>query len=224
MASMFKKKNKSKPDHSEAHENWLEKSVARKMQLEATAKNPSVPFDPYTFPLGEKMPQEVPAYVEVAAGSRNKYEWDQELGVLMLDRVLHSAMHYPNDYGFIPQTLCGDGDPLDILIMGTQPLVPGCVVKCRPIAYMTMEDEKGTDEKVLAVLSGDAMYYDVKKLEDLPDHKLLEISHFFETYKGLEKGKWAKVGAWSGTEDTYKLIEDTHKSFLLKEAQLEKDM
>ena len=94
-------------------------------------------FDPYSYPLGSKFPSEVPVYIEVSAGSRNKYEWDQEVGVLALDRVLHSAVHYPANYGFIPQTLCGDGDPLDILVLGSnQPLIPGCIVKARPIGYM----------------------------------------------------------------------------------------
>jgi len=160
----------------------------------------------------------------VSAGSRNKYEWDQEYGVMMLDRVLHSAVHYPNDYGFIPQTLCGDGDPLDILVMGTQPLAVGCIVKARPIAYMVMEDEKGMDEKVLAVLSNDANFAHVEKFEDLAKHKLAEVSNFFETYKQLEKDKWAKVGGWKNTDETYELIKKTHENFIEQEKLLEESM
>ncbi len=164
-------------------------------------------IDPYSMKIeSDKFPSEVPAFIEVSKESRNKYEWDHELGALCLDRVLHSAVHYPNDYGFIPRTLCGDGDPLDVLVIGTSPLVPGCVVKIRPLAYMIMEDEKGLDEKVLAVLAKDAHYSEWKTMRDIPEHKLREIAHFFETYKALEKGKWAKVGGWKGTEDTYELI------------------
>jgi len=122
-------------------------------------------------------------------------------------------MHYPNDYGFIPSTLCDDGDPLDVLVMGTQPIVPGAVVTIRPIAYMVMEDEKGMDEKVLAVLKNDAMMEDIQSIDDVPSHKLKEISHFFETYKALEKNKWAKVGEWKGTKETYGLIKQSQKQF-----------
>mmetsp|Transcript_5528 Transcript_5528/g.11369 ORF Transcript_5528/g.11369 Transcript_5528/m.11369 type:complete len:247 (+) Transcript_5528:167-907(+) len=227
---MFKKKNSKKAAAAAAaaasdEETWLEKSVARKMSMEnLTHGKRLTPFDPYTFDLGTKWPEELPVFIEVAMGSRNKFEWDQDAGVLMLDRVIHSSMHYPNDYGFIPSTLCDDGDPLDILVMGTQPLVPGCICKARPIAYMVMEDEKGMDEKVLAVLANDAMFSDVHTLEDLPSHKLREISHFFETYKALERNKWAKVGEWHGTEETYELIKRSHNAFLEKSQAIEESL
>ena len=113
-------------------------------------------YSPYTLPLKMKnYPREIPVFIEVSKGSRNKYEYNKTTGLLMLDRVLHSAVYYPYDYGFIPQTLCDDGDPLDILVMGTSPMIPGSVAMARPICYMIMEDEKGKDEKVLAVLSED---------------------------------------------------------------------
>jgi inorganic pyrophosphatase len=200
-----KKMDVKKKEDSE----WLVKAVQRKLSF--TDKH--APFDPYSYPLGGKAPFSVPVFIEVSAGSRNKYEWDQDQGVLTLDRVLHSAVHYPNDYGFIPQTLCGDGDPLDILVMGTQPLIPGCIVRARPIAYMVMEDEKGMDEKVLAVLENDANFHHVRNFNDLAKHKLAEISNFFETYKKLEKDKWAKVGGWGDTAATHELITKSHNYY-----------
>lgn len=179
------------------------------------ASLPITVFDPYSLNINtKKFPESIPVFIEVAKESRNKYEWDHDLGCLVLDRVLHSAVHYPNDYGFIPQTLCDDGDPLDILVMGTSPLIPGCVVWVRPLCYMVMEDEKGMDEKVLGVIEKDAQYYDWNKMGDIPAHKLREISHFFETYKALEKNKWSKVGGWKPTADTYDLIQTTHKNYL----------
>jgi inorganic pyrophosphatase len=173
----------------------------------------------YDIPIGSSMPNEVMCFIEVARGSRNKYEWDNDIGFLKLDRVLHSAVFYPHNYGFIPQTLCGDGDPLDVLVMGEHPLQPGCFLDIRPIGYMVMEDEKGVDEKVLAVSTQDPHFTEVHSLRDVPEHVLREIAHFFGTYKALEKKKWAKVGGWKGTEDTKKLIEDTHKSYLKAKAK-----
>ena len=158
-------------------------------------------------------PKEVPCVIEVSAGSRNKYEYDNKLKTIVLDRVLHSACFYPYDYGFIPKTLCGDGDPLDVLVMNTSPLVPGCIVYIRPLAYLVMEDEKGKDEKVLAVSSKDAHWDEYKTLSDVPKHKLDEITQFFQTYKALEKDKWVKTGEWMGTEETYKLINETHEKY-----------
>lgn len=190
---------------------WLQKIVERFSEVH---------FDPYIYPFGDRAPDVVPVFIEVSSGSRNKYEWDQDRCVLTLDRVLHSAVHYPHDYGFIPQTICGDGDPLDIIVMGTQPLIPGCIVYARPIAYMIMEDEKGTDEKVLAVLDKDPNFYHIKSFKDLSEYKLKEISTFFETYKKLEKDKWSKVGEWKDTEATKKLIMDTHEAFLKKEQEM----
>lgn len=208
---------------------WLQKSISQftrqhEVQQQQTAAVTAVPapvvklrgpFDPYTMTIeGPKFPQQVPCFVEVSKESRNKYEWDHDLGVLCLDRVLHSAVYYPHDYGFIPQTLCGDGDPLDILVMSTAPLVPGCVVVARPICYMVMEDEKGLDEKVLAVNVKDAHFQHINTMEDLHEHTLLEISEFFATYKRLEKNKWVKIGGWHGTEETRKLVETAHATFL----------
>lgn len=168
----------------------------------------------YDIPIqGKKFPRTLPAFIEVCKGSRNKYEWDNKLGFLRLDRILHSAVFYPHDYGFIPQTLCDDGDPLDVLVISDAPIVPGCIVDVRPICYMVMEDEKGIDEKVLAVLKNDPHTQEIRSMRDVPEHMLREITHFFETYKALEKKKWAKVGGWKGTQDTYDLIERTHVAY-----------
>jgi len=126
----------------------------------AMAPLPNMPMavSVYDVPLGKRMPDVVPCFIEVSRGSRNKYEWDNSMGFLKLDRVLHSAVFYPHNYGFFPQTLCGDGDPLDVLVMGDLPLVPGSIVDVRPIAYMVMEDEKGMDEKVLVLADLRTLY------------------------------------------------------------------
>lgn len=174
----------------------------------------------YEIPIrGKNYPKEVPVFIEVKKGSRMKYEWDKDVGMLRLDRVLHSAVFYPHDYGFIPQTLCDDGDPLDVLVMGDTALEPGSIVDVRIIAYMVMEDEKGVDEKVLAVPANDPRYREVLTLRDIPEHFLREISVFFESYKKLEREKWAKVGGWKGTEDTQELLEETHKRWIEMKAK-----
>ena len=175
-------------------------------------------FDVEDLPWGEESPVVVPMFVEVAKGSRMKYEYDHSNGLLRLDRVLHSATFYPHNYGFISQTLCGDGDALDVLVMCDGVLQPGSIVDVRPIAYLVMEDEKGLDEKVLAVLADDPRFKEVNRMGDVSDHVLREIGAFFSTYKSLEKGKWAKCGGWRGTEDTHELILDTHRTYLAKKA------
>lgn len=172
-------------------------------------------YTPYTIPIESKeYPCIIPVFIEVAQGTRNKYEYDINTGFLKLDRVLHSAVFYPYNYGFIPQTICDDGDPLDILVMGTSALLPGSIANVRPICYMVMEDEKGIDEKVLGVLADDPHYSNIKNISDISEHKLLEIRQFFETYKALEKDKWVRIGGWKGKEETYKLIIKTHQAFM----------
>eukprot|EP00752_Nemacystus_decipiens_P004562 g4164.t1 len=168
----------------------------------------------YSIPIGRASPDVCNCFIEVSRESRMKYEWDEETNMLKLDRVLHGAAFYPHDYGFIPQTLCGDGDPLDVLVLGTSALQPGSIVEIRALGYMVMEDEKGLDEKVLAVPDKDPRFNHMKSLRDVPEHVLREITNFFETYKQLEKSKWVKVGGWKGTTDTHELIEQTHKRYL----------
>ncbi len=134
--------------------------------------------------------------VEVPKGSRNKYEIDHATGVIRLDRQLFTATRYPADYGFIPDTLAEDGDPLDVLVLLDEPTFPGCRVRCRPIGVLWMTDENGPDAKILAVPDDPRAGWE--DLEDLPDHLLREIRHFFDVYKDLEPGKSTDVGRWEG--------------------------
>ncbi len=141
----------------------------------------------------------VEALIEIPAGSQNKYEFDKEKGVLRLDRVLYSPVHYPADYGYIPETLEEDGDPIDILVLVTNPTIPGCIVDCRVVGVLAMEDDKGIDNKLLGVPVKDPRFSQVRDLQDVPPHKLREIEHFFQTYKDLE-GKTTVIKGWKGAE------------------------
>ncbi|MEM4367023.1 MAG: inorganic diphosphatase [Candidatus Anstonellales archaeon] len=160
----------------------------------------------------------VNAVIEVPRGSRNKYEYDKEAGVVRLDRVLHSPFFYPTDYGFIPQTWYDDEDPLDIMVYTRDPTFPGCVVEARVIGMMRMEDEKGTDDKLIAVPTGDPLYADIQDITDLPSSLLEEIAHFFERYKDLEKGKSSKVKGWFDKKDALKVLEKGRRLFKKKYA------
>ena len=155
---------------------------------------------------GTKTPDEVYVLVEVPRGSQNKYEYNHDLGVIMLDRVLYSPVHYPADYGHIPGTHCEDGDPLDVLVLVTEPTFPGCVICARPIAVMEMEDEKGLDDKVLAVPTDDPRFDQFRDIADVPPHILREIAHFFEIYKALEPNKWTKVRKWYDAAEARKRV------------------
>jgi inorganic pyrophosphatase len=137
----------------------------------------------------------VEVFVEIPRGSRNKYELDKERGILVLDRVLYSSVHYPTDYGFIPGTLALDGDALDALVVVDEPTFPGCHIIARPIGVLDMEDEKGPDQKILAVPVGDPRFSSIRDLHDIDQHWLREIENFFQTYKALED-KWTDVVGW----------------------------
>ena len=139
---------------------------------------------------------EFEALVEVPKGSRNKYEYDHRTGRIHLDRELFTATRYPADYGFVLDTLAEDGDPVDVLILLNEPTFPGCYINCRPLGVFRMRDEKGPDAKVLAVPAGDTRI-SYRELGDLPEHLLLEISHFFQVYKELEPGKSVKIEGWA---------------------------
>jgi inorganic pyrophosphatase len=145
------------------------------------------------------------AFVEIPRGSRNKYEYDEAAKTFRLDRVLYSSVHYPTDYGFIPDTLAEDGDHLDILVLVQEPTFPGCLIEARPIGGLDMADEKGPDFKVLAVPVGDPRYAHVDELADLGEHWLREIETFFATYKLLEP-KQTEVLGWHGIEETRRVI------------------
>ncbi|MBB4103936.1 inorganic diphosphatase [Allorhizobium borbori] len=159
--------------------------------------------------IGKNPPEDVNVIIEVPVGGQPiKYEMDKEAGALVVDRFLYTPMTYPGNYGFVPHTLSEDGDPVDVLICNTRPLVPGCVIKCRPIGVMVMEDDGGKDEKILAVpVPKLTRRYDhVHNYTDLPDITLKQIEHFFEHYKDLEPGKWVKIAGWQGVDVAKKLI------------------
>ncbi len=144
-------------------------------------------FHPWhDIPTGSAPPEAVTAVIEIPTNERNKYELDKELGLFRLDRVLYSAVHYPGDYGFLPRTLGDDGDPLDILVLMTIPVFPGCLVEARPIGLFHLVDKGKADEKVLAVPLGDPYAQDMRDLGDVPSHYLKEIEHFFRVDKDLE--------------------------------------
>ena len=148
----------------------------------------------------------VEVIVEIPSGSRNKYEVDQEHGVIRLDRVLYSSVHYPGDYGFIPNTMSADGDPLDALVLVQEPTFPGCHIKARPIGVLMMKDEKGVDEKILAVPTGDPRFEGILDIGDLRPHWLAEIENFFTIYKMLEK-KEILVEGWEHVEKAKEVIQ-----------------
>jgi len=140
----------------------------------------------HQLPSGPYVPDKVYCIVEIPKGSRNKYEYSKKAGVIKLDRVLYSPMHYPSDYGLIPQTYAEDGDPLDILVMVNEPTFAGCVIEARPIAIFHMIDRGDSDDKVLAVPATDPIFDDYHDINDVPRHFLNEIAHFFQTYKQLQ--------------------------------------
>lgn len=166
--------------------------------------------------IGKKCPDEVNAVIEVPTyGAPVKYELDKDSGALVVDRFIGTAMHYPCNYGFIPHTLGEDGDPLDILVITHSPLMSGVVIPCRPLGMLEMEDESGGDAKLLAV-PGEKLtplYQNVREYSDLPQSILDEIAHFFEQYKALEPGKWARVDQWRGIDDARSEIMASVKRF-----------
>jgi inorganic pyrophosphatase len=159
--------------------------------------------------IGKNPPEEVNVVIEVAIGGEPiKYEMDKEAGTLFVDRFLYTPMRYPGNYGFIPHTLSEDGDPCDVLVANTRPLIPGCVIAVRPIGVMMMEDEGGGDEKIIAVPVPKLTkrYENVKNYTDLPQITLDQIQHFFEHYKDLEPGKWVKLTGWGDATKARQLI------------------
>ena len=148
-----------------------------------------------------------PVVIEIPKGSKNKYELDKETGLLRLDRVLHSAVYYPADYGFIPRTFCGDGDPLDALVLSQEAVYPLTIVEARAIGVMRMRDEKGTDDKIVAVSVRDPAVADYRDQAQLPPHVMREVQRFFEDYKALEQ-KQVVVEDLLGPEEAVQIIRD----------------
>ncbi|MBI2464895.1 inorganic diphosphatase [Candidatus Shapirobacteria bacterium] len=169
--------------------------------------------------IGSNSPKVVNTIVEITSETRNKYEYDEELGIIKLDRVLHSPVHYPFDYGFIPETLCEDGDHLDVMVITNSPTFPGCFVEVRPIGALLMEDEHGGDEKIIAVPLHNPHFKHVKKLKDLAPHLLDEIEHFWCSYKFLEKkNKPVKLSGWVNRLQAYQLIKKSQKTYQVNPA------
>jgi inorganic pyrophosphatase len=159
--------------------------------------------------IGNNPPEDINVIIEVPVGGQPiKYEMDKEAGTLVVDRFLYTPMTYPGNYGFVPHTLCGDGDPIDVLVCNTRQLVPGCVINVRPIGVMIMEDQSGEDEKIIAVPSPHLTrrYEDVHEYTDLPEITRQQIQHFFQHYKDLEPGKWVKIGGWHDAGTARRMI------------------
>jgi len=166
----------------------------------------------HQLPPGPDVPRNVYCIVEIPKGSRNKYEYDGAKGSFKLDRMLFSSMHYPSDYGFIKDTLAEDGDPLDALVLVTEPTFPGCLIESKPIGLFKMRDEKGIDHKILCVPVGDPLWNHIDSLKDVPPHLLIEIEHFFDVYKELERKKTAVEG-WEDAESALKVIRRAQELF-----------
>jgi len=151
-------------------------------------------------------------FVEVPMGSRNKYEWDFARQTFVLDRMLFTAVRYPGDYGFIPETLALDGDHLDVVCILGEPTFPGCTIQARVLGMLDMSDDKGPDEKILAVADNDPRWQDLRELQDVPKHLLDEIAHFFEIYKDLEQ-KLVDVRGWGDRAAALQVIAEARERF-----------
>ncbi len=161
--------------------------------------------------VGEKPPHDINVVIEVPLGGEPvKYEMDKASGTLFVDRILYTAMRYPGNYGFVPHTLSGDGDPIDVLVANQRPLMSGAVISCRPVGVLFMKDEAGEDEKVIAVPSErvSAMFNHINNFRDLPEIQRRQISHFFEHYKDLEDGKWVEIVRWGDDAEAREVIEE----------------
>ena len=169
--------------------------------------------------IGKNPPEDVNVIIEVAIGGEPiKYEMDKEAGTLVVDRFLYTPMRYPGNYGFVPHTLSDDGDPIDVLVANTRPIIPGAVINVRPVGVLKMMDESGGDEKIIAVPSPrlTQRYTNVHNYTDLPAITLEQIRHFFEHYKDLEPGKWVKVETWGDAAEAKALIVDAIERAKLK--------
>lgn len=167
-------------------------------------------------PAGKNLPNDFNVVIEISANADPiKYEVDKDSGALFVDRFMGTSMHYPCNYGYIPQTIAGDGDPVDVLVMTPFPIIPGAVVRCRAVGMLKMSDEGGEDAKLLAVPVDKLLplYSHIKTLADVPELSLKQIQHFFEHYKDLEPGKWVKVNGWGDITEAHKEITDGLKGY-----------
>lgn len=159
------------------------------------------------YETGPNPPEVINAVIENPQGTKNKYEYDKEKQSVVLDRVLHSAVHYPGDYGFIPRAYYEDGDPMDILVLTTNPTFPGCTIEVRPVGILYMDDDGEQDDNVIAVPVEDPRWDDVEDLDDINEHRRDEIAEFFATYKNLEPKKSVEIEGWGGKEDAFEAVE-----------------
>ncbi|MCZ7663938.1 MAG: inorganic diphosphatase [Thermoleophilia bacterium] len=157
-------------------------------------------------------PASVLVTVEIPKGSRNKYEYDAELGGFKLDRMLFSSVHYPSDYGFVQHTLAEDGDPLDAMVIVGEATFTGCIIEAKPIGLFKMWDEKGLDHKILCVPVSDPQWNRLEDIGDVPEHLLLEMEHFYSIYKDLEMKK-TRIGGWASAERAWRVIEDARRAY-----------
>jgi inorganic pyrophosphatase len=157
--------------------------------------------------------QVVHCLVEIPKGSRNKYEWDEELQAMRFDRFLFSSVVYPLDYGMIPGTLAEDGDPLDAMVAVSEPTFPGCLIPVKPVALFKMRDEKGVDDKVVCVPLADPNWQGIEELDDLPTQLRAEVSNFFDVYKTLEPGKDVSVEGWFSRSDALIVLDEAQRRF-----------
>jgi inorganic pyrophosphatase len=163
-----------------------------------------------------------PAYIEIPMGSKLKYELDKDTGLLRVDRVLYSAVHYPANYGFIPRTYCDDGDPLDVLVLGQEAVAPGVLMRARAIGVMRMRDDKGQDDKIIAVHEDDPEYTDYHDLRELAPHRLREVERFFLDYKVLE-GKHVEVEPMRGAADALRIVREAIDLYAREHRRLRAD-
>lgn len=167
-------------------------------------------FNPFhLLAPGDNVPEECNAFIECPMRSKIKYELDKRNGILHISRMLHSAVHYPSNYGFIPQTYCRDHDPLDILVLSQEPVIPGCVMRARPVGMLRMVDFGQEDIKIIAIHVNDPIFSGYADISQLPPHTLREIRHFFETYKELEKAGHVVVEDFRGRIDAHAAIRDS---------------
>jgi len=167
-------------------------------------------------PTGKDVPNDVNVIIEIPKDADPvKYEVDKATGAIFVDRILSTPMRYPCNYGYIPHTLCGDGDPADVLVILPLPLVPGSVIRCRPVGVMMMQDEAGSDEKLLAVPVDKVFngYSHVHDIAQVSKHWLERIGHFFQHYKDLEPGKWVKISGWGDGDQARKIVLDSIQRF-----------
>jgi inorganic pyrophosphatase len=164
---------------------------------------------------GENAPEEINVIIEIPKGSSIKYELDTTNGLIFVDRILLSAMYYPCNYGSIPKTKEADGDPVDVLVLGNDPIIPMAIIRARPVGVLLTEDEKGHDSKIVAAPLNkiDPSFSDIKQVDDIPEYLRNQITHFFEHYKELEQGKYVRIMGWKGREIAEKQISDAINKF-----------